>query len=70
MLQFDRLDQRALRRSFVAVVMLGLLIELEEGATRTGNCRLTDVLPDILGALIASAIFSGFIIVRSQFRRA
>ena len=54
--QFDRIDQRALWWSVLATGAFGLLIELEEGATRTGNCRLTDVLPDLLGALIGAAL--------------
>jgi hypothetical protein len=50
--QFDRIDRRALGWSVAATGALGLLVELEEGATRTGNCRITDVLPDVVGALI------------------
>lgn len=69
-LQFDRLNQRALRWSLLATVALGLLVELEEGATRTGNCRLTDVLPDIAGALIASAALLGLMMVRDWASRA
>jgi hypothetical protein len=34
---------------------MGALIEIEEGATRTGYCRMTDVVPDAWGALIAMA---------------
>jgi hypothetical protein len=55
-LQFDHVDRRMLAWSFIATVVLGLLVELEEGATRTGNCRLTDVLPDIVGGLIAMVL--------------
>ena len=54
--QFDRLDRRTIAWSLAATVVLGVLIELEEGATRTGNCRMTDVLPDLTGALIAAAL--------------
>jgi len=54
--QFDRIDRRTRSWSVVATAALGLLVELEEGATRTGNCRLTDVLPDVAGALIAMAL--------------
>ena len=54
--QFDRVDRRAITWSVAATALLGLLVELEEGATRTGNCRLTDVLPDVFGALIAASI--------------
>jgi hypothetical protein len=50
--QFSRLDRRTVYWSLAATVALGLIIELEEGATRTGNCRITDVLPDIVGALV------------------
>lgn len=56
LLQFERLDPRAFRTSFLATLALGLLVELEEGATRTGNCRMTDVLPDIAGAVAAGIV--------------
>jgi VanZ family protein len=51
--QFERVDRKTVAWSFFATVGLGLLIELEEGATRTGYCRVTDVIPDAWGALIA-----------------
>lgn len=57
-LQFDRLDRKAMAWSFLATVVLGLVVELEEGATRTGNCRITDVLPDAVGALIGMAVIA------------
>jgi len=53
--QFERVDRKTVAWSFFATVGLGLLIELEEGATRTGYCRVTDVIPDAWGALIAMA---------------
>lgn len=49
--QFNRLDRRTIYWSLAAVAALGLIVELEEGTTRTGNCRITDVMPDIVGAL-------------------
>ena len=52
--QFEKLNTRAFSWTLLATGSLGLLIELEEGATRTGNCRLTDVLPDLAGAAIAA----------------
>lgn len=70
LLQFERLDQRTLSWSLLATIALGVLVELEEGASRTGNCRLTDVLPDITGALIASAILLGAKMVRDWVCRA
>ena len=64
--QFDRIDRRALALSGLATLVMGLLIELEEGATRTGNCRLTDVLPDILGALIVGALLMSIVMIRRR----
>lgn len=66
--QFDRIGRGALAWSVVATAVLGLLIELEEGATRTGNCRLTDVLPDVVGALIGTALVIAMLFVRSHAR--
>jgi hypothetical protein len=54
--QFERIDRRALGWSVVATGAVGLVVELEEGATRTGNCRLTDVLPDFVGALVVATL--------------
>ena len=68
-LQFDRLNRRALTWSIVATAALGLLVELEEGATRTGNCRLTDVLPDVVGALIGTVVLASVIFVRARSGR-
>lgn len=54
--QFDRADRRTVAWSLLATAGLGILVEFEEGATRTGNCRLTDVIPDVLGGLMATAV--------------
>ncbi len=64
--QFDRLDRRSLSWSLVATLALGILVELEEGATRTGNCRLPDLLPDLGGALIATAFLLPLILLRNR----
>jgi len=56
---FDRVDRRSLGWSVAATAAMGLLVELEEGATRTGNCRLTDVLPDLAGALVVLVLVAG-----------
>jgi VanZ family protein len=64
--QFDHADRRALAWSLVATFALGLVVEFEEGATRTGNCRLTDVLPDIVGALIVTALIIAAALVRGR----
>lgn len=67
-LQFHRLDGRALRVSVLLTIALGLLVELEEGASRTGNCRLTDVLPDVTGALFSAVALVGLTMLRDWTR--
>ena len=67
--QFERRDQRAIWWSLLAVAALGLVVELEEGATRTGNCRLTDVVPDIFGALLAASVLWAVMTVRQRAAR-
>jgi len=62
-MQFNRIDRWAIIWSVIATKLLGFVVELEEGATRTGNCRYTDVLPDIFGALVAAAVMIGVIMV-------
>ena len=66
LLQFDRLDPRAFRWSLLATAALGLLVEFEEGATRTGNCRLTDVLPDVAGAAVTAAVVLAILALRGS----
>jgi dsRNA-specific ribonuclease len=66
--QFDRLDRRTLVWCFAATVGLGVVVELEEGATRTGNCRMTDVLPDALGALLAATLLMASAMVLERLR--
>lgn len=67
--QFDRIDRKALGLSFLATVVFGFVVEIEEGATRTGNCRFTDVVPDALGVLIAMALLMTGVMVRDRFYR-
>ena len=66
--QFDRVDRRAFVWSLLATFALGTLVELEEGATRTGNCRLTDVFPDVVGALIAMILVVATVAIRDRRR--
>ena len=65
-IQFDRIDRRMMGWCFLATATLGWRVELEEGATRTGNCRLTDVLPDLAGALIAAALVLAIAMIRKR----
>lgn len=47
-----------LGRAFAITLLFGVLIELEQGATRTGNCELHDLIPDAVGALFGAAIMA------------
>jgi hypothetical protein len=68
--QFDRVDRRMLGWSFAATLALGLIVELEETATRTGNCRMSDLFPDALGALIAGAMVVALAMIYRRIRSA
>lgn len=42
--------------SAVATIAMGLLVELAQGATGQGNCRMRDLIPDSVGALLGFGI--------------
>ncbi len=67
--QFDRRDRRTFSWSLVATLALGVLVELEEGATRTGNCRLADLLPDLGGGILAIALLLALLLFRNRAAR-
>ena len=54
--QFKTVDKRSVFISILATVLMGLIVELEEGMTGAGNCRMRDLAPDAAGALIAAAV--------------
>ena len=49
--------RHALLMAFAATLVMGVLIELEETLTRTGHCRLRDLVPDSAGAAIGVVIW-------------
>jgi VanZ family protein len=51
-----RRSRYALLIAAIATIAMGVLIELEEGATGTGMCRATDLLPDVVGASVGAVI--------------
>jgi hypothetical protein len=56
----------------VAAVMtlaMGALVEVAEGVTGSGNCRLPDLLPDALGAALGAAAIVGVDRLRGEPRR-
>ncbi|MBV9068692.1 MAG: hypothetical protein JO093_21110 [Acidobacteria bacterium] len=50
--------RRAMLIAAAATIAVGMLIELEETLTRTGNCNLRDLVPDAIGALIGEVIWT------------
>lgn len=48
----------------LATLALGAVVELEQGATATGNCRLADLVPDAAGALVGAILMVGWERVR------
>ncbi len=55
--QFRVLNRRAFFWSAAATIVMGALVEVAQGVTGEGNCRLRDLIPDALGILV------GFIVV-------
>jgi hypothetical protein len=47
---------KALVWSMVACIAMGLLVELAQGATRAGHCRMRDLIPDTVGALTGAIL--------------
>ena len=58
-MQFQVRTRAALACAALATLAMGTFVELAEGATRTGNCRLRDLVPDsaavILGTMVVLA---------------
>jgi hypothetical protein len=52
----DASPRRVLLVAGAATLVMGALVELAEGVTGAGNCRLRDLLPDAVGVAIGAAI--------------
>jgi hypothetical protein len=59
--QFKRRSAATMLSAIAATTVMGLLIELEEGATGTGHCRLRDLVPDTAGAIVGLALLFTFL---------
>jgi hypothetical protein len=55
----------ALVRAAVMTLAMGALVELAEGITGRGHCRLRDLIPDSVGALAGAA----FVLLADRARR-
>ena len=47
---------RAIAWSVTATMAMGLLVELAQGVSGHGHCRMRDIIPDAVGALLGCAI--------------
>lgn len=54
--QFPVSERRAVAWSAAATVAMGALVEVAQGVTGEGNCRLRDLIPDSVGILFGSMI--------------
>lgn len=66
LIQFDRVDRRSLAWSVAATAVISVIIEIEQGATRTGNCRMTDLAPNLVGALIVAVLIAVAVALRNR----
>jgi len=49
-------------------MLMGVLVELGEGISGRGNCRLRDLIPDLAGALLGALVALAFLKVRLKYR--
>lgn len=54
--QFRMSNRSAFVWSAAATVVMGALVEVAQGVTGEGNCRLRDLIPDGVGILVGSII--------------
>lgn len=50
--------------AFAATLAMGALVELAQGVTGHGHCRIRDLLPDMAGAALGALVLLGWEIVR------
>ena len=54
--QFRTPNRRAFIWSAAGAILMGALVEIAQGVTGEGNCRLRDLIPDGVGILVGSAV--------------
>ena len=54
--QFRMSNWSAFGWAALATIVMGMLVELAEGVTGKGHCRLRDLIPDAAGILLGSVI--------------
>lgn len=53
----------------LATLIMGTLVELAEGVTGGGHCRLRDLVPDAVGAVVGAAMVASWGLARSKASR-
>src|SRR5262245_47602477 len=54
--QFRVINWSAFAWTTVATVLMGALVEIGEGVSGVGHCRMRDLIPDTVGAVVGSVI--------------
>ncbi|MDQ3919483.1 MAG: VanZ family protein [Acidobacteriota bacterium] len=68
--QFRTLDRSTFAWAALATLVMGALVEIAEGVTGKGHCRLRDLIPDSAGALIGAAVLLLWIRIRPRLKPA
>jgi glycopeptide antibiotics resistance protein len=59
---------RAFVWAMAACIAMGFLVELDQGVTGVGHCRMRDLIPDTAGALIGASLVITGRLVRNRLR--
>ncbi len=65
--QFPRSDERRLLKVAAIVLVMGAIVELEQGLTGRGHCRLRDLIPDATGFCVGALMAAGWDRVRRRW---
>lgn len=57
---------RRMAWSLVMTLGFGVILEIQQSATRTGNCELVDLLPDAVGALAGALVVVTFLAAKRR----
>jgi hypothetical protein len=54
--QFPKPNRSTFMWAFLAVIVMGALVEIAEGVSGSGHCRSRDLIPDAAGGLLGAVI--------------